>query len=272
MTGAEARHTFVVPAYMHASWLERCVESLQAQTRRSTILITTSTPNAHVNEVASRLGVPLIVNPVSAGIASDWNFALTRVSDGWVTLAHQDDWYAPGYVSACLAAASRTREPLLAFSAAGEAYADGNEVRNSLVKRLMCDAVFVGRPAIRAQVLKRLLLSFGNPIPCPAVMINRSLAPGFTFQEGWCSNLDWAAWLDLAGMPGAFVYVRQRLVLRRVHAGAATVAYLAARASEDDRVLRSLWPAPLAAMIGRLYGAGRRQYDVLASEEAPRER
>src|SRR5205085_2667951 len=79
VSGGLPAHTFVVPAYGQPAWLERCVESLQAQTTvRPRIVITTSTPSAWLQEIASRRGVPLEVNPVSAGIASDWNFALTR--------------------------------------------------------------------------------------------------------------------------------------------------------------------------------------------------
>ena len=255
-----AGHSFVVPAHGRPEWLSRCLESLQAQTRRSPIVVATSTPNDMLTETAARYGVPLIVNPVSAGIAADWNFALGRVHHGWVTLAHQDDWYAPTYTERCLAAASQARDSVLVFTAASEVkQGTDTEVRNTRVKRLLCAVAFAGQPAVRSSFRKRLLLSFGNPIPCPAVMINRSAAPEFTFAQGWKSNLDWVAWLDLARRPGAFVYVRTPLVHRRVHDVAATVTFLTARAAEDARVLRSLWPAPLASILTSLYGAGREQ-------------
>ena len=221
-----------------------------------------------LTETAARYGVPLVVNPVSAGIAADWNFALGRVHHGWVTLAHQDDWYAPSYTERCLAAASQTRDAVLVFTAASEVkQGTDTEVWNTRIKRLLCAAAFAGRPAIRTPMRKRLLLSFGNPIPCPTVMIDRSAAPHFMFAQGWKSNLDWVAWLDLARRPGAFVYVRAPLVHRRVHDVAATVTFITARAAEDARVLRSLWPAPLASILTSLYGAGRAQYQGLGQSD-----
>jgi hypothetical protein len=264
MSPPGSTHTFVVPAYGHPAFLQRCVESLQAQTVSSRIVIATSTPGPFISAVAHRLGVPVDVNPVCAGIASDWNYALTRAEHGWITLAHQDDWYRPEYTERCLAAASHARDPVLVFTAASEKQvADGQEVRNSRVKRLMCDAVFAGQSAVRGRFRKRLLLAFGNPIPCPSVMINRSTAATFRFPDGWRSNLDWVAWLDLARVPGSFVYVRQRLVHRLVHADAATVRHIDARSEEDERVLRSLWGGPVGSLIAHAYGAGRRQYDEL---------
>ena len=48
----------------------------------------------------------------------------------------------------------------------------------------------------------------------------------FSFPEGWRSNLDWIAWLQLAGEPGAFAYVPRALVHRTLHADAATTREL----------------------------------------------
>ena len=110
---------------------------------------------------------------------------------------------------------------------------------------------------------KRLLLSFGNPIPCSSVMLNRAAVPDFTFSEQLKSNLDWVAWLDLAGRPGAFVYIREPLVHRTIHSEAATVVSLEHRAAEDVSVLQRLWPRPIADVLVRLYTRGLRQYDPM---------
>ena len=119
---------------------------------------------------------------------------------------------------------------------------------------------FWGAPAITSSWRKRLLLSFGDPIPCPSVMINRAAMPDFRFPDGWRTALDWVAWLDVAQRPGAFVYVREPLVEWRVHPSSATHADAGARAAEDRRVLERLWPSPIAAVIDRAYAAGRRRY------------
>jgi glycosyltransferase involved in cell wall biosynthesis len=262
------RHMFVVPAYGNSAWLDRCLESLQQQTSQSPILITTSTPSEYLDEIARKRGIEIEVNPVSGGIGADWNFALSRAPRQWVTLAHQDDWYAPTYVERCLRIAARTDEAILVFAAAMETMGStGTQVQNSRVKRIICDGVFLGAASIRSRMRKRLLLSFGNPIPCPSVMVNRFAVPDFTFSEQMKSNLDWIAWLDLARRPGSFAYVREPLVHRTIHSDAATVTWLEQRAAEDERVLRELWPRPVAAVLGRLYARGLRQYDRLGTRE-----
>jgi len=259
---------FVVPACGRPAWIERCLDSLERQTHPSAVLITTSTPNGYLSDIARRRGVALEVNPSAGGIASDWNFALSRATRPWVTLAHQDDSYAPDYVESCLGAAARTGEPLLVFTRAIEEFRNGRQWSpNTVIKQLMCDGVFLGRTSIHAPSQKLLLLRFGDPIPCSTVMINRRRVPDFAFAEGWRCSLDWWAWLALARTPGAFAYVRRPLVRRAVHAEGATVAWLDHRAAEDERILRELWPRPIAIALSALYSLGRRRYEQLA--EAP---
>ena len=265
--GARASHIFAVPAFGEPRWLERCVLSLQRQTVLSAIVITTSTPNSHIASVAQQCGVPLVVNPRAAGIASDWNFALDQAETGWVTLAHQDDWYEPGYVEACLAAAATITRPSLVFTSATETVdGDTRTLLNTRVKRMISGSVFLGGRSIDAAWRKRLLLSFGNPIPCPSVMINRDEAPDFRFPEGWKSNLDWRAWCELAGKPGPFVYIAKPLVHRTMHRDAETTRALADRAIEDARMFRELWPAPIAAALNFLYAPSRHLYATLRQE------
>ena len=256
----DAAHAFVVPAFGQPPWLAQCLESLQQQTVRSRILIATSTPNEHIAGVARRFDVAVRINPVAAGIGSDWNFALAAADAHWVTLAHQDDWYAPTYTEQCLMAAGESAAPLLVFSSALEQSSDERDVRHPRVKRLLCEMAFLGQPEIVSRRRKTLLLSFGDPIPCPTVMLHRSALPDFAFPPGFSAALDWAAWLDLARRPGGFVYVRKPLVHRRVHRTSATHVHLESRAQEDDRILQSLWPRPVAAAIGALYSRARRRY------------
>jgi glycosyltransferase involved in cell wall biosynthesis len=254
-------HTFVVPTFGRPAWLAECLESLRAQTVRSRILVTTSTPNEEVQTIAAAQDVPVVVNPECGGIGADWNFALAQAPAGWVTIAHQDDWYAPAYAERCLEGGATTPRPLLVFSSCTEVFEEtGREVGNVAIKRAICEAVFAGGSAITARWRKRLLLSFADPIPCPAVMLYRDAAPRFAFERGWKCGLDWAAWLELARHEGAFVYVREALVRRRVHPGCTTQVNLDARAEEDSRILRQLWPAPVAGIIAAMYARSHRQY------------
>jgi glycosyltransferase involved in cell wall biosynthesis len=252
---------FVVPVYGQPPWLDRCIESLQRQTVPSRILITTATPSEFLTGIARRRGVEVEVNPVSRGIGADWNFALSRATRRWVTLAHQDDWYDLTYAERCLQAAATAGDATIVFTASAETRDDtGEPVPNARIKHLIRTAAFLGAPAVRSRFRKRLLLAFGNPIPASAVMINRAAAPDLTFSEQMKSNLDWVAWLELARRPGAFAYVRETLVHRTIHREAATVVALEERGIEDEFVLRRLWPRPVAGMIVRLYALSLRQY------------
>jgi glycosyltransferase involved in cell wall biosynthesis len=254
-------HTFVIPAFREPAWLDRCLDSLHQQTNRSPVVMTTSTPNEFIAATARRHAVPLVINPTRNGIAEDWNFALTQASTQWVTLAHQDDWYAPDYVECCLAAAKQAANAILIFTAARECVAgDARMVANARMKRVIAALAFATSSSIESAFRRRLLLSFGNPIPCPSVMLNRQAVPNFRFADGWKSNLDWSAWLRLVREPGAFVYVRQPLVHRTVHADAATTQHLSDRAREDRRMFEQLWPAPIAAALDLVYAASRRPY------------
>ena len=261
-----ARHTFVVPVFENPQWLDRCLRSLRAQTIRSVIRITTSTPSVELSRLAASHGIPVLENPVHAGIGADWNFALRQVTTDWVSLAHQDDEYASDYVARCLAAADTASDVTLVFTAANELYEDDTPSLNSTLKRTICRLAFPAGNTIQSRFRKRLLLSFGNPIPCPSVMLHKSAIPDFQFEEDWKSNLDWIAWIRLADRPGTFVYVADALVKRRVHADAATARWMTERAIEDDRVLRELWPLPISWLLSRVCALGRYQYRSLSGK------
>ena len=92
-------HAFVIPAYGRLQHLEPCVRSIQNQAARAArIVICTSTPSEYIDNVGAACGVPVLVNPLRADIASDWNFAMTATDAPFVTIAHQDDLYDPAYL------------------------------------------------------------------------------------------------------------------------------------------------------------------------------
>jgi hypothetical protein len=99
-------------------------------------------------------------------------------------------------------------------------------------------------------------------------MLHKALLPDFVFPDGWVSNLDWKAWLDLASKPGAFVYVPEALVQRTLHADAATTRHIQARAAEDTRMFLELWPRPIARLISVLYAGSRKPYLAIGSDRS----
>src|SRR5450631_1096727 len=109
-------HTFAIPVYSAAPNLTTLVESLRAQAGdRSALLLATSTPSAALGEFAKRHALPLHINPQRIDIAADWNFALAAAQTRLVTLAHQDDHFAPAYVGQLSSALRRYSGGLFAF-------------------------------------------------------------------------------------------------------------------------------------------------------------
>lgn len=251
MTGS-VDHCFVVPAYGDSPHLEACLQSLDGQTTKSRTLIATSTPNRHIRELAQSRGIAVHVNPHRAGIGSDWNFALEVADARWVTLAHQDDIYLPDFVGRTLSSLSRHPDAVLAFCGYDEIEEDRVRPASMLIriKQALLELGFVGGSRASTRLFKTNALRFGCAIPCPAVTFDLS-ATGLRFRTDLQVDLDWAAWLDLARRPGAFVYVRERLMQHRVHRDSETSAAIDAghRLAEDAMLLGSLWPDVIARAI-----------------------
>ena len=254
-------HAFVIPAYGESPHLSSCIDSILSQSAAtSEVLLTTSTPSVFLNKIADKYRIPLLVNPVRDGIASDWNFALTAPNAQYVTLAHQDDYYDPRYTTFMLAAIDRHPGMLIAFSNNSEHTPWGpRKVNVNLqIKRLLSIRAFGSKEALVQPEDKRRLISLGNPICCPSVIINRGLVPDFRFADGMKSNLDWEAWSRLALMPGAFVYLKAPLVSKGVHSESETSALIAnqLREQEDRQMFDRFWPTPVAAAIAMVYKLG----------------
>jgi hypothetical protein len=256
-------HTFTIPVYRAAPNLAMLIESLRAQTGvRSEILLASSTPSAELEALAKQYALALHINPQRIDIGADWNFALGAAQTTFVTLAHQDDLFAPTYAHRLGGALRRHPGALFAFCDYSEHTPLGARPTNInlRIKRGLRRRAFGRRECITQPRDKVRLLSLGNPICCPSVMLNRSALGDFRFPGGFQTNLDWMAWLELARRPGGFVYVRERLVSKGVHAGSETTATIANRARErEDRALfDTLWPRPVAAMLATLYRFGYR--------------
>lgn len=257
-------HSFVVPAYGRSPHLEACLRSLRAQTLRGEVVVATSTPFDGLESICDAHAARLVVHGPNRGIGNDWNRALDAASAPLVTVAHQDDVYHPGFAADVVAAHARRPDAALVFCDSGEITEDGTPRDGGLnlrIKRLLVAAAFSGRSAASGPVSRRLLLGFGNSIVCPSVTLNLGAAPGFRFREDLRTNMDWLAWLDLSER-GAIVHVPRHLMDHRVHGSSETARCLddGSRRHEDALVLGRLWPAPVAALIGRLYSRSYRGY------------
>ncbi len=248
--------TFSVCAYGESPFLRDCVESVLAQEADAKVIICTSTPNSLIQSVADEFQLPVFVNPKQEGIASDWNFAIRCATTPYVTIAHQDDVYEPGYGQAALDAFASVRNPIIFFSDYGE-LRDGQWIQSNRlldVKRMMLKPLLPKR-RWGSVFWRRSILRFGSPISCPAVTYCKENNPAPLFQTGMKGGLDWDAWERLSRVPGEFCYDPQVLMYHRIHADSETSRIIAdsTRKSEDLAMLERFWPRPIACFINHFY-------------------
>lgn len=253
-------HSFVVPAYGESPHLRGCLHSLTQQTETSPIIVSTSTPFTGLERLCDELGVHLVVHSPNRGIASDWNKALDAARTEWVTLAHQDDLYAPDFVARTRAAIAGTPNAVLAFTDYVELDQHGVRERTMAlrIKRGLIELGMLGRSAAAERWAKKNMLRFGCAIPCPTVTLRLSALSSLRFDTRFRVDLDWDMWLRLADLPdAAFVRDRRRLVAHRIHHDSETTAGLASgtRFREDQEMFERVWPTWFARLLLRLYGA-----------------
>ena len=252
-------HAFVILAYKDSPFLADCLRSLQAQTVRSRILITTSTPSDYIADVARRGGVEVKANSEDQGIASDWNFALRTAGARYVTLAHQDDVYYPPFLERSLDLFARHPEGVLSFTGYREISDEGTPRRSKITtaKSLIKWGSIGGREEVRG-LPARLFLSFGNPLPCSSVTFDMEKLGGFQFSGEFASNLDWEAWWRLRGQGCTFLHCREPLIGRRYNdlTETSNTKRDGRRWREDVAMFRRIWPAGFGDALALIYKAG----------------
>lgn len=261
-------HTFVICAYKESPYLEECIVSLIEQTKKSEIVVATSTPSAYIEELCRKYRLTCYVRKGNPGIGADWNFALSVAKTKYVTIAHQDDKYEAAFwerKEAYIEEAKRLQQcPLIIFSDYREYIgqnADANTT-NLKIKRILL------RPLVRKQARnrrtsKRAVLRFGNAICCPSVTYNMESICRLIEQKGrhalfgtvMRSNLDWEAWEWLSRQQGAFIYIPEPLMQHRLHDASETSAVIHEhrRKREDYFMFCKFWPKGIAKLLSGVY-------------------
>lgn len=251
-------HAFVICAYKESPYLEACIRSLKVQTVKSEILMVTSTPNEYISTLAEKYRIPMFVNEGESGITQDWNFGYSRAHTKYITIAHQDDVYAPEYTEIVIQKMKNEPDTLIAFTDYGE-LRNGKEVKtntNLKIKRVLLAPLRL-KALQKNNIVKHRTLSLGNPICCPAVTFHRELLPEQIFANHFRSNEDWEAWEKLAGREGAFLYIPKILMFHRIHEGSETSAIIGdnSRSREDYEMFCKFWPERIARLLTRFYSA-----------------
>ncbi len=259
-------HTFVVCAYKENPFLEDTISSLEGQQDAGELMVSTSTPNDHIKDVCRRHGLRLVVNPNPHLAGDDWNYAYRSASTRLVTIAHQDDLYEPNYVSAILDAANADD------GSAQIIYTDYYEIRDgSRVDKNVLLAIksLLNAPMLNSHMngcpfFKRRMLSLGNPVCCPAITYVKPNVPEEPFDTTYINSCDYKTLVDLATIPGRFVYVPEKLMGHRIYSGSATTKNLHEniRRGEDQEILSMLWPRPIASLINRVYALSEKSNQI----------
>lgn len=252
-------HTFVICAYKESPYLEECIVSLQNQLLQSKIIMVTSTPNEHINQLAKKYKLSLFINEGESGIAQDWNFGIGKCQSKFVTIAHQDDIYKPEYLLETMRHLKQREDALISFTDYGELRENRGLEKSVLlfVKRILLLPMCVRRWQ-SSFFFRRRCISFGNSICCPSVTYCMERLKQPVFEKKYGSNLDWQTWAALAEREGAFVYIRKILMYHRIHEESATSGLIKnrSRAREDKEMLERFWPAPVAGLLARFYSYG----------------
>jgi len=249
-------HTFAIMAYKDSPYLKESIASLKKQTIQSRIIITTSTPSPFLKDISTEYNIDLFVNSSGGSIGSDWSFAYKNCRSQYLTLAHQDDIYMPGYLESCLAAVKDDTRSLLIFTD----YVELREGKiyganlSGFVKKVILSG-FRFKRNIHAPLLKKALLYLGSPIACPSAMYNKNNIGDFEFSRDLQCALDWEAWLRLAMLEGSFTYVNKKLIAHRLYEN--SQAYLQTenkrRMREEEEIFAGLWPRAVARVLAHIH-------------------
>lgn len=258
-------HTFVICAYQESPYLEETIVSLRTQTVPIRIIMSTSTPSQFLEELCSKYDIPLYVNRGEKGLAADWNYGYQQAGTRLVTIAHQDDFYEPEYAEEIIRYANLREDAIIIYSDYYEYRVDEKVTGNKLlkIKRIMnlpmTKKLFYGNRFVR-----RLMLSMGDPICCPAVTYVKNKVGERPFDTSYKNSCDYKAMVEQAEKKGAFICIPRQLMAHRIHPGSTTTLNLSEniRQKEDLEIFCRFWPRPIAKLLNRVYATSERSNEL----------
>lgn len=259
----EKKHTFAICAYNDSKYLEACIQSLIPQSGFSEIIMCTSTPNAHMEELGMKYNIPLYVRNGNSDIQDDWNFACDQAKTPWVTVAHQDDVYDINYAKDILKAIEERPDAIVAFTdyqpiKHGEISTD----LNSKVKRVI-RLPMKSKKLANNKFFKKYMFGFGDSVICPCVAYHKELIQGEIFTSELKFALDWDTLVKFSYYDNPFIYVPKVLFYYRIHDDSTSKAYTDQNARKDDEMymFRQFWPNWLIKIGYEIFKLSYRTYE-----------
>ncbi|MBR2840002.1 glycosyltransferase family 2 protein [Candidatus Saccharibacteria bacterium] len=248
-------HTFVILAYKESPFLEDCIKSVLNQTSPSTVLIATTTPNAHIRSLAAKYHLH-IVKGTHTNIGGDFDFAVHSATTPLATIAHQDDIYNQDYSQKITEAYHRHPDSSIIFTDYYEIRHHQKIYTNSLlkIKRILLSPIRF-KKSFKSKHSKRLILKFGNAISCPTVTFVTKNCPKDIFKSDFKCNVDWHAWEKLSKKKGAFTYIPRPLMGHRISEDSTTTDIInqGIRTKEDYAIFKRFWPTTIAKCLTKFY-------------------
>lgn len=247
-------HTFVICAYKESPYLEECIKSVLNQNIKSNVIMSTSTPNDYIKNLADKYGIELFVNNGEKGIGQDWNFGISNINTDYVTIAHQDDIYCANYLEEIVKYLKSGKDFVIAFT-------DYREIKNGkiipLTKNLKIKKIllFPIRIFKNSRHVKRKIISFGASICCPSVTINTKITGKKPYKTDLKCDLDWDTWYEMTKYGESFLYIPKELMQHRIHEDSETSNLIEnnTRLEEDLLMLEKFWPKPIAKFLMHFY-------------------
>jgi glycosyltransferase involved in cell wall biosynthesis len=223
----DAMMTFAIPYYNRPDLLQKCLNSLLAQTSSDwqSILCDDSSDRSAEPIVLSLKDsrIQYLANEQNLGMAKNWNRCLSLVQTPYVTLLHADDELLPNYARLMPDLLDQHPEASAVFCEARIIDEHSQECFSfpDWVKGFLRPS---GLAKIHGEVGLQALLR-GNFIMCPTVCYRRSSLPEVGFDPQWRFVLD----LDLFGRillnNGTLIGTPEKAYAYRRHGGNATSEY-----------------------------------------------
>lgn len=251
-------HTFVICAYKENPHIEETINTLENQTVKSKIILSTSTPNDYLKKICEKHNIKMFINEKPHLAGDDWNYGYESADTTLVTVAHQDDIYEKDFLEVTLKAINKRKKDdvVIAFTDYYELKLGKKVMSNTLlkIKRIMNFPLVI--PGFKkSRFIKRRTLSVGCAICCPAVTYNKKNVGHNPFDTKYKNSCDYMTWVNLADKKGAFVYIREKKLGHRIYAESATTLNLSEniRKKEDFEIMCNFWPKPIARLINKVY-------------------
>ena len=244
--GSMLKHSFIILAYKESDDLEECIKSVLNQSVKSNVLITTSTPNDFIMELASNYSLGVMVNDTRSNKGNDFNFALATMNSELITIAHQDDLYNRNYTKEILETYKKNKDATIIFTDNYEIRKDKkiNHSRELSRKRYYLYPLkfrfFQNKKYFKLRALKKEKFICTSSITFVKKNIDDNLFPTDLIYDN-----DWKALINLAKENKRFVYIDDKLVGYRVNKKNISKGKI----KEDDDIIRSLYSDFIAEKV-----------------------